>query len=79
MTDKKSLGDYILLDPLEVPSIQELEQAAEILKRCEVIFGRIRKKNDPPAKSMEHVASFLETFVASNRNKLKRSVDEKTE
>ena len=73
MTDK-SIGEYIMLDPMEVPTIQELQHAVTILKRCEVLFLKMRGKKDPPAGSMEMVGSFLETIVNNNAAKLRRGM-----
>jgi len=68
---KNSLGDYIMLDPKEVPTVQQISDAVEVLKRCEAVFTRMRTKKDPPPKSMEMVASFLESLVDSYKNKLR--------
>ena len=79
MTDK-SIGEYIMLDPMEVPTIQELQHAVTILKRCEVLFAKMRGKKDPPAGSMEMVGSFLEAIINNHVSKLRRgNIDEPTD
>jgi hypothetical protein len=73
--EKKSLGDYILVDPMEIPTIKELMEAAATLKRCEIIFAKMRRPSDPPAQAIDNVASFLESFIASNKHKLRKGCD----
>lgn len=55
---KKSLGELILLDPVDVPSKEKLLDAAARLKKdFEVLSSYKSKHNNPEA--YEAVASFL--------------------
>jgi len=71
MSKNNSLGDYILIDPMETPTAQQILDAVAVLKRCEDLFRRMRGKKDPPPESMEMVASFLETLVNNHKERLK--------
>lgn len=64
-----SIGKYILIDPSECPSREELADAIERLYKCSDILTRIRAKNDPDPDHLRRVASFLELMYRDNRLK----------
>lgn len=72
MISKTSLGDYINLDPDDVPSIEELEIAAETLKKCAKLYGEMRGRKDPPPEPLDMAASFLETLVLKHKKQLRK-------
>lgn len=72
MTFKGSLGDYIMLDPDDVPTVQEMEHAVGVLKKCGDLYKTMKRRKDPPPESMEMVASFLETFIAKYEKQMKK-------
>ena len=62
-----SIGKYILIDPSECPSRDELADGIERLNKCSDILSRIRTKKDVSPESLRRVASFLEMLYRDNR------------
>jgi len=69
---KSSLGDYIMVAPDDVPSIDEIEVAVETLKKCANLYRTMRGRKDPPPEPLDMTASFLETFILKYRKQLKK-------
>lgn len=64
-----SIGKYILIDPSECPSREDLIDGIERLHKCSDILSRIKGKNDPDPEALSRVASFLEQLFKDNRLK----------
>lgn len=71
-----SIGKYILIDPDECPSREDLTDGVERLYKCSDILSRFTGKNDPDPKGLRRVASFLELLLKDNRLKQKKLTDE---
>ncbi len=68
----KSLGDYIMLDPEEVPTAKQIEEAVERLKKDFEILSKMRGNNDPDPQSLQYVSSFLEMLAQKYKKRLKK-------
>lgn len=64
-----SIGKYILIDPSECPSREDLMGGVERLYKCSELLSRLSGKNDPDPKGLKRVASFLEMLLKDNRLK----------
>ena len=71
-----SIGKYILIDPSECPTREELVDGIERLYKCCEILTQIRRKKDPDPKSLMRVASFLDLLYKDNRLKHNKSSEE---
>jgi len=71
-----SIGKYILIDPSECPSRDELADGIERLHKCSDILTRLRAKNDVDPDALQRVASFLEMLYKNNRLKQSKLSDD---
>lgn len=71
-----SIGKYILVDPSECPTREDLVAGIERLNKCSHILSQFRGKKDPDPSGLMRVASFLEFLYRDNRLKHNASTDE---
>jgi len=64
---KSSIGKYILIDPSECPTRQELRDAIDRLKKDAEILGRMKTKHDAEPRYLRATAAFLERIYQDNR------------
>lgn len=69
-----SIGKYILIEPSECPSREELADGIERLRKCAGILDRMHSSKDVDPENLRRVASFLEFLYRDNR--LKHSITE---
>jgi len=71
-----SIGKYILIDPSECPSREDLAGGIERLYKCADLLSRFTNKNDPDPEGLKRVASFLEFLYRDNRLKQNTLTDD---
>lgn len=64
---KESIAKYILIDPKEIPTKQELGDAVKRLRKDLEIMGRIRSKRDPNPEFIEATISFLDLLMKNDK------------
>lgn len=77
MTDKLSLGHYILVDPADVPSGADIEVAATFMEFGAEMYAKMRSAKSPDPEVLARVGQFLKAFAEQNHKILNKKKKEK--
>ncbi len=71
-TERKSLGECLIVDWSELPTRQEIDEAVKRLRKDADIIGQIRAKKETATPEMlRSVANFLESVSTRGAKTLK--------
>lgn len=72
MTTKQSLGHYILVDPADVPSLSDIEVAAEFMDFGAKLYTSMPSTKSPDPVVLARMGQFLRAFAEQNRKIIKK-------
>jgi hypothetical protein len=69
---KKAIGEYILIDPEDVPTLEDVEDAVKAMDRLSAVLKEFKRKDDPDPARLARVKSFLRLIAERESKRLKR-------